>query len=196
MVGTEEESERWMEWVVEKTAAWAHNRDRKRRRRETIRAEQGRWWRRIWRCTRRGGVLRWDGSWEGRVEALVELLQGTGKDNSSYERLDAKIDEKCKSKAEDVEWKPLHHVPLSKDRREARCSMCWVPKCLTKTFMLGLAYETDLPCEQWCGDCQREDAERREKRKWRKDLVSNGAEVADVSEEEVISEGMRLLFAS
>ena len=141
-------------------------------------------------------MLRWEGSWEGRVEALVELLQGTGKDNSSYERLHVRTDEECKETSQETEWKPLDHIPLNKDRREARCSMCWVPKCLTKTFMLGLAYETNLPFEQWCGDCQREDAERQEKRKWREDLVGKGAKAADVAEEEVVSEGMRLLFTS
>ncbi len=195
-VPLEGRAEGLVEWVVEQGAVWRANRDRKKRRRATRRAEQGRWWRRMWRCTRRGGVLRWEGSWEGRVEALVELLQGTGKDNSSYERLNVQTEEDRKGKNPEVKWKPLDLVPLNNDQREARCSMCWVPKCRTKTFMLGLAYETDLPFEQWCGDCQTEHIERQEKRKRRKGMVRKEVIADDAPEEEVISEGMRLLFAS
>ena len=170
-------------WLCEKGGVWQSKRAARQRRRYTRRMEEGRWYRRMWRSTRRGGILRWEGSWEGRVEALVELLQGSGtgeyttaKDNSSDEYLDSR-----KNDAEGIrddgkeEWNPLHQVPLKKDRREARCSYCWVPRKKNVISMLGLAWETDMPFEQWCGDCQRESVEKKEMRKWIKERRMGGS---------------------
>ena len=201
-------NEALMKWVIDRSEDWRGRRERKKRRRETRRAEQGRWWRRLYRCTlRRGGVLRWEGSWEGRVEALVEFLQnGTTKDNSSYERLapvDGDQDGNGKGKEKEGEWRPLDQLPLKKDRREARCSLCWVPTCRRKTFMLGLAYETQLPFERWCGECQKEEVERKEKRRWRsgdsrKSRGKSGFEEKEpdvlLQEEQEVLEGIRGLF--
>jgi hypothetical protein len=182
--------EGWLRWVIDKSEHWRTKRERQKRRRDTRRVEQGRWWRRVWRHTRRGAMLRWEGSWE-RVEALVELLQGPGKDSSSDPRTE--LDADHKSMETEEEWKPLDHVPLSKDRREARCSYCWVPTCQGKTFMLGLAYETDLPFERWCNSCQEEHIERQQKRKWRKEIAS-GQRLGSVPDEEEVLEGMQRLF--
>ena len=161
------DGERCLVWLIERAENWRSQRDRRKRRRNTRRAEQGRWWRRMWRSVLCGGTLSWEGSWEGRVEALVELLTGTtAKQNASCEDLDTTVVDVTDVK--ETEWKPLEQTPLKKDRREARCSICWVPTCSKKTFMLGLAYETKLPFERWCGDCQRENVKRDEKRRWRR----------------------------
>jgi hypothetical protein len=201
----------WARWLLERSEDWRSKRERERRRRNTRRYERGRWWKRIWRCASTRSVLRWEGSWEGRVEALVELLHGTSKDHESASDeksvVDVSLDAKGKKSAE---WKPFDRVPLAKDRREARCSMCWVPTCRRKTFMLGLAYETNLPFERWCAQCQREQVERQRKRRWRKEGMSTsrglGSSLPDIpdenneeeqeEEEGEVLEGMQRLFVS
>jgi hypothetical protein len=65
-------------------------------------------------------------------------------------------------------WRALEQIPLPKNRREARCSSCWVPNCPRRTYILGLAYERPLPPDRWCPDCQVEYNQRHARREERK----------------------------
>ena len=59
-----------------------------------------------------------------------------------------------------MNWKPVrpnHEEALVKDRREVRCTLCWVPNCPRRRYVLGLAYERPLKKEYWCDRCTAED---------------------------------------
>jgi hypothetical protein len=139
-------ADRVARWIIERIGEWKDRRDRKKRRKLARRREGGgRWWRRVVR-----GSVYWEGSWEGRVEALVEYLNGKDVDMETPTK---------------DEWRALDQVPLKKDRRIARCRLCWMPSCIRKaTYMAGMASETNLPFEHWCQDCQDEHTEQMKKR--------------------------------
>lgn len=73
----------------------------------------------------------------------------------------------------DAQWHALSQIPLSKNRREARCSSCWVPNCPRRMYILGLAYERPLPKERWCPDCQDEFDRRHARKKERQQRMKN-----------------------
>ena len=184
-------------WLIEKTEEWRGKREKKRRRKMARRREGGgRWWRRVVR-----GSVSWEGSWEGRVEALVEYLNGKDVKGIEEKKDADEIEESMATATTGDEWKALDQVPLKRDRREARCNSCWMPTCFRKTtYMLGMAYEKDLPFERWCEECkmeQREKAAKRKKRRKKRGVGvgdgggNEGGEDVDVDE---ALEALRLLF--
>jgi hypothetical protein len=169
----EDDDEGLKGWFLEKSEGIRRRKVARKRKHHTKRLERGRWWRRVWRQTVGGGMLRWEGTWEGRVEALVEVALGEDEDE------DEDIQTVKPIKTENgatmlrlpkddsaADWSPLTTLPLARDRREARCSMCWVPTCRRTKFMLGMA-EQSLEPERWCVDCQQEDNERKQRLNWR-----------------------------
>lgn len=210
-------------WVMSKSGSLRAKHDKKQRKKDTRRFEGGRWWRRMYRRATRGGIFHWEGSWDDRVESLFEWVTGTNRntdENDTDDNCDTESDDnddganiepteilsltptprrlRRRASAQHVpqssEWSPLTDIPLPPDRRETRCAMCWTPRCRKAIFMLGLAYEKNLRYDRWCGDCQREDAEKRGKRRWRMGTgVGREGEEGDDDEEEVL-EGMQRLF--
>lgn len=68
-------------------------------------------------------------------------------------------------------WRAVEEfAPLTtKNRREARCTSCWVPNCPRQSYFLGLAYEPPLTKERWCTGCRTDHDQRLARKNGRKE---------------------------
>lgn len=199
------EVEGWVRWVLERAENHRGRKEKRRRKRFARRAEgAGNWWsvRRLlgWMSGNRA----WAGTWGDRVEALVEYLHGPDYQLHSRRRGHDDDDDltgdigavtvwdhrsskaKTEASGEQVawqaqiqhEWKAVEQIPLKKDRRETRCTLCWVPTS-RPSYTPGMAHELRLSLERCCEDCQVEAAEKQRKRRHRR---SGGVDAGSAEE--------------
>ncbi|EXJ83908.1 hypothetical protein A1O1_07537 [Capronia coronata CBS 617.96] len=125
----------------------------------------------------------WTGSFSDRKAALIEWKESKGKSKSEplsrggYSHGSSGCNG-SRTPQPDLPWRAINQIPLPNNRRELRCSSCWVPNCPRRTYMLGLAYEGPLPMERWCEGCQRDYEERharKEELKMRKAMRNDEA---------------------
>jgi hypothetical protein len=164
------------------------------------------------------GSGRWQGTWCERVEALVEFLnsedyqmrgRAVGTQSTS-----SRLSLPASGPSEDLnndrqkgsqralgqryhttrispakEWKARDQIPLSDDRRETRCAMCWIPTCRRRRYMMGLAYDDRLELERCCQACQVEEKAKRERR-----ARLTAKRMSGTTEEGELAEAFDLLF--
>jgi len=164
--------------VVDWLEAWRVRKEAKRRKRLASRDRRTRKW---WLPNL---YIGFGGNIADRKAALVEWK-------------DSKANQKTGpggSKPES-QWRALDQIPLSKNRREARCSSCWVPNCPRRTYILGLAYERPLPAERWCPGCQQDYKQRHARRQKRKVMTKarNEGKLSGIFSEEW-NDGFGCLF--
>lgn len=176
--GGEVAVEGWARWVLERADEWRGRRDKKRQRRRARRAEcGGKWWHARRYAGWLGSDVRWEGSWGERVELLVAHLEFEqrrrapreagvfdGPTVEDHRKRTVRAEKTSPILAEGAtEWKAIDQVPLKKDRREARCAMCWNPLCRRRWYFGGLVYGPKLSLEQCCESCQQEERLRLER---------------------------------
>ncbi|KAJ9612252.1 hypothetical protein H2200_003849 [Cladophialophora chaetospira] len=142
--------------LVDFLESWRVRKEAKRRKKQASRDRRTRtrkWWYSSLN-TRLGGNL------ADRKAALMEWKdsKGTQKPGTTAPNFGTR----------DQHWRALDQIPLTKSRREARCSSCWVPNCPRRTYILGLAYERPLPRERWCPGCQQDYNQRLARKEERK----------------------------
>ncbi|EXJ79861.1 hypothetical protein A1O3_08146 [Capronia epimyces CBS 606.96] len=120
--------------------------------------------------------IAWKGSFSDRKAALVEWKDSKSKIHH-HKHLSGGPGPDTGRRGS--HWRAVDQIPLPKNRRELRCSSCWVPNCPRRTYLLGLAYEGPLPKERWCAGCQQDHEvrhARKEERKLRKASADANAE--------------------
>jgi len=139
--------------LVDAVDAWQVDRELRRRKRSGRgdRRSSRKWWR------FRFGIS-WEGGLAERREALVEWKK------SRTQPADPRHDGRRSAELDRNPWRAIDQLPLSRDRREARCCGCWIPNCPRRTYMLGMVYEGSLPKERWCKSCREEHDQRNAKR--------------------------------
>jgi hypothetical protein len=131
--------------IVDFLETWRVRKEAKRRKKQASRDRRSRrWW-----IPNLG--IGFGGNIADRRAALLEWKDGKGatKLNTGPSTGSSKP-----GNNKDGPWRALDQIPLPKNRREARCSSCWVPNCPRRMYMVGLAYERPLPQDRWCPSCQ------------------------------------------